>query len=182
MRKKMFSFSNRYLIRLFAVSPLIAVFSFLILISVLSPYFETRLMVKEFEFASLFLRKICHQYPSRCFYIFGSNMGLCARCFTIYSTLTFYCIFFSFFDINLKFKSKWIISISLMMPLIIDGITQYYGFRNSSNVLRFITGVLAGSGLSILLISFYTKIVAGLIHYLFQIVSRKGGMFYESEG
>jgi len=162
--KRYFTYSNKYLMRLVIISPLFVILLFLITISVLSPYFETRLMVKEFEFVSFFLKKICHQYPSRSFYIFGSNMGLCARCFTTYLTLTFYCILFSFFDLELRFKSKLIISISLIIPLFIDGITQYYGLRYSNNFLRFITGVLAGSGLSIIFISSYIKIATGLFH------------------
>lgn len=29
------------------------------------------------------LRLFCHQIPSRCFWIWGSNMGLCSRCFSL---------------------------------------------------------------------------------------------------
>jgi uncharacterized membrane protein len=178
--KHNFAFSNSYLMRLFIISPLIALLLFLVTISVLSPYFETRLMVKEFEFASFFLKKICHQYPSRSFYIFGSNIGLCARCFTLYLTLTFYCILFSFFELKLRAKFKWIISISLIIPLLADGLTQYYGLRHSNNFLRFITGVLAGSGLSIIFLNSYLKAATGLLAKLLQGISQKGGTLYES--
>jgi len=178
--KRYFAFSDSYLMRLFIISPLFALLLFLVTISVLSPYFETRFMVKEFEFVSSFLKKICHQYPSRCFYIFGSNMGLCARCFTIYLTLTFYCILYSFFDLKLRPKSKLIISISLIIPLFIDGITQYYGFRQSNNFLRFITGVLAGSGLSIIFVSSYINVINGLFHKILLTISHEGGMLNEN--
>lgn len=178
--KRYFAFSNNYLMRLLIISPLFMFLLFLIAISVLSPYFETRVMVREFNFVSFYLKKICHQYPSRCFYIFGSNMGLCARCFTTYLTLAFYCMLFSFFDLKLRPKSKLIISISLIIPLFIDGVTQYYGLRHSNNFLRFITGVLAGSGLSIIFISSYIKIATGLFHKISLNIFHKGGMLNEN--
>jgi len=177
--KRYFTFSDSYLMRLLIISPLFVLLLFLVTISVLSPYFETRFMVKEFEFVSFFLRKICHQYPSRCFYIFGSNMGLCSRCFTTYLTISFYCIVFSFFDLKLRPKSKLIISISLIIPLLIDGITQYYGFRQSNNFLRFITGMLAGSGLSIIFVSSYIKVTNDLFNKISLTIFHEGGMLNE---
>lgn len=44
-----------------------------------------------------------------------------------------------------------IISMILMVPVAIDGITQYYGPRESTNNLRFITGFIGGIGLIIFL-------------------------------
>jgi len=55
---------------------------------------------------------------------------------------------------NLIYKHPYnikllIISIILMMPTTIDGITQYFGPRESTNKIRFITGVIGGIGLII---------------------------------
>lgn len=38
-----------------------------------------------------------------------------------------------------------------MIPVAIDGFTQYYGPRESTNKLRFITGFIGGIGLIIFL-------------------------------
>ena len=43
------------------------------------------------------------------------------------------------------------ISMILMMPAAIDGLTQYFGPRESTNNLRFITGFIGGMGLIIFL-------------------------------
>ena len=39
----------------------------------------------------------------------------------------------------------------LMIPVAIDGITQYFGPRESTNNLRFVTGFIGGIGLIIFL-------------------------------
>ena len=43
------------------------------------------------------------------------------------------------------------ISMVLMVPVAIDGLTQYFGPRESTNTLRFITGFIGGVGLIIFL-------------------------------
>ena len=44
-----------------------------------------------------------------------------------------------------------IISMILMIPVAVDGVTQYFGPRESTNNLRFITGLIGGIGLIIFL-------------------------------
>ena len=44
-----------------------------------------------------------------------------------------------------------LISMILMVPAAIDGVTQYFGSRESTNNLRFITGFVGGIGLIIFL-------------------------------
>ena len=51
-----------------------------------------------------------------------------------------------------------IISMVLMIPVAVDGVTQYFGPRESTNTLRFITGFIGGVGLIIFL-----KIIIGWI-------------------
>lgn len=41
------------------------------------------------------------------------------------------------------------IAISLAVPAIVDGGTQFIGLRESNNILRFITGLLLGFGIVI---------------------------------
>jgi uncharacterized membrane protein len=42
-------------------------------------------------------------------------------------------------------------SMILMIPVAIDGVTQYFGPRESTNTIRFITGFAGGIGLIIFL-------------------------------
>ena len=44
-----------------------------------------------------------------------------------------------------------LISMVLMIPVAIDGLTQYFGPRESTNALRFATGFIGGIGLIIFL-------------------------------
>ena len=39
----------------------------------------------------------------------------------------------------------------LLIPTVIDGLTQFFGIQESNNVRRFITGILSGLGLDIIL-------------------------------
>ena len=39
----------------------------------------------------------------------------------------------------------------MIIPTFIDGVTQLFGLRQSNNILRFVTGLIAGVGLVILI-------------------------------
>ena len=93
---------------------------------------------------------ICHQIPERSFFIKGHQFPVCARCTGFYTGLVAYLIANHFYkhsyDLNMLF-----ISMILMIPVAIDGLTQYFGPRESTNTLRFITGFIGGVGLIIFL-------------------------------
>lgn len=171
--------SQKPLLRLVVISPFIIFLFFVLSSAILSPFFETRHMEKEYQDTNVILKLICHQYPSRCFYLFGSNMGLCIRCFSVYSTIFIFCILSVFVDIKIYLKSKSIIALALCIPLLVDGITQYYGLRESNNFLRLFTGFSAGMGISIILIPIYIMRVVKVTEKIFNIVTSKGGLHYE---
>jgi len=81
---------------------------------------------------------------------------LCARCFFIYLALFITGIVLLKNKIN---KIYWRISLILILPCIIDGGTQYLGFRLSNNVLRSITGGLAGIGLGLIFFPLYFRVI-----------------------
>lgn len=88
----------------------------------------------------------CHQIKERSFIIRNRQMPLCARCTGFYSSLLILSpILCVFLPENIH------LSIILTLPLIIDGETQFMGFRESNNILRLITGLLAGYGVMSLL-------------------------------
>ena len=50
----------------------------------------------------------------------------------------------------------------LMIPVAIDGFTQYFGPRESTNNLRFVTGFIGGIGLII----FLKIVIRGILNVL----------------
>ena len=91
---------------------------------------------------------LCHQLPTRSFFLFTSPLGLCSRCFGIYLAGLFGCLFIHFFP---RLRITVTVFFLLLLPCIVDGATQYLDFRISNNPLRFITGLLAGLGFSLYL-------------------------------
>ena len=88
---------------------------------------------------------VCHQMPSRSFFIFGHQMAVCARCFGIYTGFLVGMLIYPFVKKlnNFKTPNKWYLIMALM-PMGIDGTTQLIGLRESFNELRLITGLIAG--------------------------------------
>lgn len=89
---------------------------------------------------------ICHQKPERCFKLKGKPMILCSRCFGFYSFMLLGFLFSLIVRIvsNLNAKLLFIITLVLTFPFFFDSATQFFGWRESNNYLRFITGSLAG--------------------------------------
>jgi len=171
----LFSYQSNHKLRFLILSPIIIFLLFLLLTSLLVPYFETRMMVGYYEFFNGFLKKICHQYPSRCFYIFGSNVGLCVRCFSIYTAILIFTIFYVYWEFKLKLISRFIFASILAIPIMADGITQYAHLRISTNFLRFVTGTMSGFAVSIVLIPLYMNIMIKFFNNLTSIMNRKEG-------
>ena len=75
-------------------------------------------------------------------------MKICSRCFGIYFSLFISLVIL--FSLAFRFSKFVVISIFVVLnfPLVVDGLTQYFGWRESNNSFRFITGVLAGVGSS----------------------------------
>lgn len=86
-------------------------------------------------------------------------MGLCSRCFGIFLGIFFLGIFLG---IKRENKIYWKSSFVLMIPIIIDGVTQLKGLRQSNNSLRFITGLLGGIGAGIIIFPVYFKLIIWL--------------------
>lgn len=115
------------------------------ILSILAPFLE----YQRIPFAqSIYriLRSLCHQIPSRCFWIWDSNLGLCSRCFCLFAAFSLVLPFLFFF--NKKFKKKYILwpSIVLILPILIDGTISTLTRHISNNITRSITGTLCGVG------------------------------------
>jgi uncharacterized membrane protein len=106
------------------------------------------------NFAYQFLHLFCHQQPSRCWTVGGSPLGLCVRCFWLLVGLI------GGRAVSIYTQSKWAI-VFLLMPMIVDGGTQFIGWRVSTTTLRVITGGLAGIGLHLYMQQFYREYFRG---------------------
>ena len=84
----------------------------------------------------------CHRMPSRSFFYKKKQFPVCARCTGIYLG------FFVMIRLLWFYQIGMILSAILILPTLIDGLTQAYLNRESTNFLRFTTGVLAGIGMS----------------------------------
>jgi len=107
----------------------------------------------------------CHRRPDRSFFWRGKQFPVCARCTGVYfGYLSFPLFVFDVMSINVW----W--SLCMIIPTCIDGITQAYCHRESNNLIRFTTGMLAGVG-SMSLISIIAEFIGKQIfliikHYL----------------
>ena len=89
---------------------------------------------------------ICEQIPAHSFYIFGHQMAMCARNFTLYASLWVGTLIFRVVRQRLR-PLPWPILVLFLLPMALDGGTQMVGLRESNAALRIITGLLFGMGI-----------------------------------
>jgi len=87
---------------------------------------------------------VCHQMPSRSFFIGRFQVGICQRDLALYGGACVAGLLFSL--VRDRFRplpiSVWII---LIAPLVLDGATQVLGLRLSTWQLRTVSGLLASA-------------------------------------
>jgi uncharacterized membrane protein len=105
-------------------------------------YFGLDAIAKPLFFA---LHYVCAQVPSHSFYIFGHQLGLCARNFSIYTAMFLGSLIFVLSKKRLP-GLPWWLWILMILPMAWDGITQMFGLRESTWELRLLTGTLFGLG------------------------------------
>lgn len=87
--------------------------------------------------------RLCHQKAERSFFINDNQMPFCSRCTAIWLGLAIGLGFMTFYKIKLDEKFLILILIGLV-PIGIDGVGQLFGFWESNNIIRLITGLLIG--------------------------------------
>lgn len=92
----------------------------------------------------------CNLIASRSFFLNGNQMPVCARCLAIYAGMAVALLFSTRRVYMIK---GWGLILGLV-PIGIDGVVQLFGFYESNNPIRVLTGFLAGltTGLAIALI------------------------------
>ena len=87
--------------------------------------------------------RLCHQKEDRSFIINDNQMPFCVRCTAIWLGLAIGLVVMIFYKIKLDGKFLLVIFIGLI-PIGIDGVGQLFGFWESTNMVRVITGGLIG--------------------------------------
>ena len=105
-------------------------------------YFGLDGISKQIFFA---LHLVCAQIPSHSFYIFGHQLGMCERNFSIYTSMFIGSLIFVLSKKRIP-GIPWWIWILMILPMAIDGTTQMFGLRESTWELRVLTGTLFGLG------------------------------------
>lgn len=91
------------------------------------------------------LHYVCAQIPSHSFFILGHQLGLCARNLSIYGSMFLMSLIFSLSKKRLP-GIPWWLWVLMILPMAWDGTTQMFGLRESTWILRVITGTLFGVG------------------------------------
>ena len=135
---------NNFLVEYWAHIIMIVLGS-LVLIALAIPflsYFGLDSVAKPLFFA---LHYVCAQIPSHSFYLFGHQFGLCARNLSIYASMFLGSLIFVLTKKRMP-GIPWWIWVLMLLPIAWDGLTQMVGWRESTWVLRVITGSLFGLG------------------------------------
>ena len=86
---------------------------------------------------------MCHQKSERSFFINGNQMPFCSRCTAIILGIALGIGFMFFYKFELDDRFIFIMLIGFI-PIGIDGVGQLFGFWESTNLIRVITGLLVG--------------------------------------
>jgi len=122
------------------------------------------------QFLRLPFKLMCHGIPHRCLTIFGTPMPICARCFGIYSGFLMGLMIFPLVMKTADSRQRtagphprllsavcWLLSVAAI-PILIDGLTQAAGLRESTNPLRLATGLTIGAAFGLwVLVSIETR-------------------------
>lgn len=119
-----------------------------------------------------YLKYICHRKPERSFFIHGHQFPVCSRCTGIYSSILLFLVYTYIFPIHYT-QAYLYVAVILVLPCLIDGVTQLLHYRESNNTLRFITGYMAGTAAMIIyqmqyLIYFQYLFIIAIITLLIQ--------------
>jgi uncharacterized membrane protein len=132
----------------------------------LAPYLKSRSQESSILLYALF-SPLCHQIPSRSFFIFNYPLAVCARCLGIYFGFFAGTGIFPFLRrlSNLALpKNRTFIFFTF--PLALDFIGNLFHLWRSSNDLRFSTGFVWGA-----VLPFY--FIPGMVDFLLKLKTRK---------
>ncbi len=100
-----------------------------------------------------FFSYICHQIPSRSFYLENHAFAVCSRCFGIYFGLLIGFIVYPFFRSleNIELLPRvWLFL--AMLPMAIDWSLGFFGVWENTHWSRFLTGLILGAACAIFIV------------------------------
>jgi uncharacterized membrane protein len=105
------------------------------------------------DFIGWFYSHLCHQLSFRTLYYDGIKMPVCARDVSIYIATALGLLFFRLKGYGAReFKMNYVLLVLLFLPTALDGFTQLFGFRESTNLLRLIAGFPYGIGYAYIIV------------------------------
>lgn len=85
--------------------------------------------------------RLCHQRPERSFFLGGYKMAICQRDVAIFGAFLLFCLFFFCCRRRIAPISWQLWLLAGILPMGLDGGTQMLGLRESTPLLRVLTGV-----------------------------------------
>lgn len=123
---------------------LVSLYLLLILFSPLLIQSSNRVLLGVGAVSYIFNVLMCHQLPERSFELFGQYLPICSRDTGVVFGVSAACAL-AFISSKLPgiFKGSWLAVLSII-PLGVDGVIQLLGVWESTNLIRFLTGLIAG--------------------------------------
>lgn len=104
-----------------------------------------------------FGRGFCHQFSERSLEAGGLFFGICARDTGLYLGFIVALLVLALGSALTKKRPPvippvWVVAVGivLVVPMALDGASSYLGLRETSNLLRYVTGYLSGVGVAVL--------------------------------
>lgn len=133
-----------------------------------SPYLAA-LRIKGINAVYFGYHLFCNQFPERSFHYFGEQMPLCTRCTAIYASFFLGSLLYALIR-NRPFS--WKIYLLFILPMAVDGLTQLFGLRTSTNELRVITGTLAGFPSPFFFYPYLSYVFSEVVNYCHEDLTR----------
>jgi uncharacterized membrane protein len=119
------------------------------------------------DFIGWFYSHLCHQLPFRSLFFNDIQMPVCARCASIYVATALGLVFFRLKGFgDREFKINYVLTVLLFLPTALDGFSQLFGWRESTNELRLLTGFPYGIG--------YAYLIAWALPFVFALAALIG--------
>lgn len=93
--------------------------------------------------------RFCHQLPERSTFLLGEQVALCQRDIGTYLGLVLGGVVFGASRGRVALRSWKAFLVLAVLPMALDGGTQLVGLRESTPLLRLVTGMLLGAGIAL---------------------------------
>lgn len=124
----------------------------LVVMAFLAPILQGTLGYPHGEELYALLSNLCHQYPTRSFWVHDHPAGLCARCVGGYSGVAVAAMLALWHSQTVRFCTAYRFRLGLLLlaPGVGDGLVQLLTAYESTNIVRVLTGLTGGAGIFLL--------------------------------